>query len=68
MKTKRRIILSLTIIAFLVTLVSGCGLFGVGGGPRDGKGPRRDGSGGGPCNWLSMEMPAQSNHAIQARV
>ena len=40
------------IVMISVFALSSCGWFS-GTGPRDGKGPRRDGTGGGPCNWFS---------------
>ncbi len=53
MKTKKRVVLTLISTLLLFGLLTGCGLLGAG--PRDGNGPRRDGSGGGPCSWFSYD-------------
>jgi hypothetical protein len=51
MKFKKRVALILVSALLLMGLLTGCGLFGAG--PRDGKGPRQNGSGFGPCSWFS---------------
>ena len=51
MKKKKRILLMLISMLLFFGLLSGCGVFGAG--PRNGQGPRRDGSGNGPCSWFS---------------
>ena len=53
MKKIRKVSLGLTVIVLLAVLLTGCGRYNSG--PRDGKGPRRDGSGGGPCSLLSTD-------------
>lgn len=59
MKRFTKHLIRLSLITLLVTALSGCGLFGRG--PRDGGGPKRDGSGGGPCNWFSSETNSFQN-------
>jgi len=60
MKRFKKRLIQLALIMLLVTVLSGCGLFGRG--PRDGGGPKRDGSGGGPCNWFSSETNSLQNY------
>jgi len=56
MTDKRRIGTAVTLFLLITLLFSGCGLFRSGERYRDGQGPRRDGSGGGPCSWFSYQM------------
>lgn len=55
----KRMSLVVITLVMVLTLLGGCGLFF--GGPRDGKGPRRDGSGNGPCRLFSYQLNSEVN-------
>lgn len=52
MLKKRRSVVAIAIFVMILFLTNSCGLFS----PRRGGGPRRDGSGGGPCTWSSTNQ------------
>ncbi|MFH2129165.1 MAG: hypothetical protein ABIK68_02225 [bacterium] len=54
---KKRWLTRLMMVLLVSLLLSGCWVSRPGRRNGDGQGPRRDGSGGGPCTWSSNIQP-----------